>query len=302
MSTKTIRFHAGKVQYDEETNRCTPLAHKGVIVVKPSADEPDFFDFTWTAKSDFTVAGNVEKDELLLIPGDVSFKHIKSCTSGRVFALTFLSSGAKYLYWLQDVGDIDQLDKVTEKDLQIVKEINDLITIKEDDEELEEEDEEPQAAEASKEVKEEHQDNKEEPVKETPKLPISAISDLLDIGVIEKHLDKLNPEQLQQLYSEHLPQSSASHPSKSTILDVVRSGFFQQSEQNLSKSLRDGKGAGYLLAQSLKYDYKGEGVDGFLAGIRELAKKEQEEAKSSEAKQVEEGEENDGQHDEEMKD
>ncbi|ABN67440.1 proteasome subunit [Scheffersomyces stipitis CBS 6054] len=139
--SKTIRFHAGKVDYDRDTNRCTPLAHKGVISIKPSVDEPDFYDFTWVPKADLTAGGTVDRDELLLIPGDVSFKHIKSCTSGRVFALTFLSSGAKYLYWLQDVGDIDQLDKLTEKDLQIVKDIDELITIKDEEEEEEEKDE-----------------------------------------------------------------------------------------------------------------------------------------------------------------
>ena len=41
-SSKSLKFHAGKVQYDEETNRCTPLQHKGVISIKPSAEEPDF--------------------------------------------------------------------------------------------------------------------------------------------------------------------------------------------------------------------------------------------------------------------
>lgn len=134
---KSLKFHAGKIQHDEETNRCTPLQYKGVISIKPSVEEPDFLDFTWTPKQDLTQAttGTIEKDEFLLIPGDVTVKHIKSCNTGRVFALTFLSSGAKYLYWLQDVGDIDQLDKLTEKDQKIIQDINELISIGEEEEE-----------------------------------------------------------------------------------------------------------------------------------------------------------------------
>lgn len=137
--SKTLRFNAGKVHYDEETRRCAPLRHKGVVTIKPSSEEPDFLAFTWKPKSDFITGGTpVEKDELLLIPGDVSFKHIKSCTTGRVFALTFVSSGAKHLYWLQDVGDLDQPEILTEKDLGIVKQVNDLFIVKDDEEEEEE--------------------------------------------------------------------------------------------------------------------------------------------------------------------
>ncbi|KAI5953386.1 hypothetical protein KGF54_002758 [Candida jiufengensis] len=135
--TKSIKFHAGKVKYDEETNRCTPLPYKGVISIKPSTEEPDFLDFIWTPKQqDQTQQINgsqqIEKDELLLIPGDVSIKIIKSCNTGRVFSFTFSSSGAKYLYWLQDIGDIDNLSKFTEKDNKLIQQINTLISTEND--------------------------------------------------------------------------------------------------------------------------------------------------------------------------
>ena len=136
-SARSLKFHAGKVQYNEDTNRCTPLPYEGVISIKPSAEEPDFLDFTWTPKlTDQTLHINgsqpVEKDELLLIPGDVTIKTIKSCNTGRVFAFTFLSSGAKYLYWLQDVGDVDDLGKLTEKDNKLIQLISSLISLDED--------------------------------------------------------------------------------------------------------------------------------------------------------------------------
>lgn len=104
------------------------------------------------------------------------------------------------------------------------------------------------------------------------KLPIASISDVLTLELIEKHLDTLSPDQLSQLYASHLPESTS--PTKHDILDVVRSGFFQQSSNKLSELLREGSGAGYLLAQSLKYDYQGEGIESFLNGVRELGKKE----------------------------
>lgn len=107
------------------------------------------------------------------------------------------------------------------------------------------------------------------------KLPIASISDVLTLELIEKHLDTLSPDQLSQLYASHLPEST--NPTKHDILDVVRSGFFQQSTNKLSELLREGSGAGYLLAQTLKYDYQGEGIESFLNGVRELGKKEEKE-------------------------
>lgn len=109
------------------------------------------------------------------------------------------------------------------------------------------------------------------------RLPIHSISDILTLEQIEKHLSSLSPTQLSEVYAKNLPDSVSSNTSKEDILDVVRSGFFQQSSNKLSELLRDGSGAGYLLAQSLKYDYLGEGIDGFLHGVRDLGKKDKQE-------------------------
>lgn len=149
--SKSVRFNAGKVQYDEETKRCTPLPHKGVISIKPSEDDEGFYDFTWSPKSN---SGNVEKDELLIIPGDISLKKVTSCKTGRIIALTFLSSGAKHLYWFQDLGDDEELTKFTDKDLQIIQKIEDIITSI-DEEEEEEEESQPLEAQPQATIKEE---------------------------------------------------------------------------------------------------------------------------------------------------
>lgn len=119
------------------------------------------------------------------------------------------------------------------------------------------------------------------PKADITKLPVSSISDFLTLELIEKHLDSLSSDQLAQLYSRFLPESCSKNPLKSDVLDVVRSGFFQQATSKLSELLREGNGAGYLLAQSLKYNYQGEGVEGFLNGVRELGRKENEDRDDS---------------------
>lgn len=111
----SFSFNAGHVLYDEDTHKCTPLPHKGVISIQPSVEEEGFFDFIWEPKS----SSGARRHELVLIPGDFSFKPVKSCSTGRVVALTF-SSGQKSLYWLQDLGDEDALDKFTAKDDEIL--------------------------------------------------------------------------------------------------------------------------------------------------------------------------------------
>lgn len=119
-------------------------------------------------------------------------------------------------------------------------------------------------------------------------IPISSVSDFLTLDLVESHLDKLDANTLKSLYSDKLPPSISENPTEQDILDTVRSGFFQQSEQRLSEQLRRGNGAGYLLAQSLKYDYKGEGVANFLDGIREAASKEVEAEVSDEDEAMQE--------------
>lgn len=126
--SKSIKFNAGKVQYDEELHKCTPLPHKGTVKIRPLAEEDGFFEFVWSPKSG---SGNVAKDELLIIPGDVTFKPVLLCATGRVVALTFLSSCAKNLYWLQDVGDDDDAGRWTEKDLGVVDAVRQLVAVEE---------------------------------------------------------------------------------------------------------------------------------------------------------------------------
>ncbi|VEU19975.1 DEKNAAC100610 [Brettanomyces naardenensis] len=135
-----LKFKAGRVDFKEETGIYTPSPIKGQIVLKPSEEGKGFYSFTWSPREN-TVSG-VESEELLVIAGDVAWRRVKSCTGGRVYMLFFLSSGAKNMYWMQDINDDeDNPSKETEKDKEIFDKINGLLQ-SEAREDKEEEDEE----------------------------------------------------------------------------------------------------------------------------------------------------------------
>ncbi|KAG7881755.1 hypothetical protein KL905_000759 [Ogataea polymorpha] len=120
-----LKFKAGKVDYNEETKVYTPNPTKGEIVISQSDEGDEFYLFVWKPRE--TTVGGVEPEELLVIAGDVTWKKVNSCKTGRVYMLTFLSSGAKNLFWMQEIND-DENDpsKETEKDKEIFRKINDL--------------------------------------------------------------------------------------------------------------------------------------------------------------------------------
>lgn len=96
-----LRVNAGKVVFNEATETYTPLAGPGEIVVDHSPEGEGCYSFSWKPRNS-TAA---DCDELLVFEGDVVWQKVNSCTSGRVYMLAFLSSGAKHLYWMQDVND-----------------------------------------------------------------------------------------------------------------------------------------------------------------------------------------------------
>lgn len=136
--SSTIKFNAGKVDFEETTLKCTPNKQKGVITIKASEDDPDFYVLSWLPKD--AAAG--ENEELLLIPGDVTFKKITLCKTGRVFQLSFLLSLAKHFFWFQDIGELDDSLEWTEEDNILLARMCELVDEDEDDEEEEGEEEE----------------------------------------------------------------------------------------------------------------------------------------------------------------
>lgn len=128
MPSLPIKFNAGKVDINEQTGVYTPNPIKGQIVIKESDEGEGFYSFKWSPRD--KTAGSIESDELLLIAGDVAWRHVKSCTTGRVYMLLFLSSGAKHMYWLQDPNeDEEHPEKETEKDKETFANINSLFEV-----------------------------------------------------------------------------------------------------------------------------------------------------------------------------
>lgn len=96
-------------------------------------------------------------------------------------------------------------------------------------------------------------------------VPITAIDDVLTLDVIEKHLSLLLEKELEEKYGDLLPEGVK--PTKEEIALVVRNGFFQQANKELSSTILN-NGVGQILASSLGYEYQGEGIDAFLEGLR----------------------------------
>ena len=47
---RLFSFNAGRVDYDEETNKCTPNPLKGKISITPSEDSPGWYSFKWAER------------------------------------------------------------------------------------------------------------------------------------------------------------------------------------------------------------------------------------------------------------
>lgn len=134
----SLKLRAGKVSYNAATKTATALPAQGQITIKPSLDDDSFFSFEWSPKESVV---SIEKDEFLIIPGDVTWTRVEECKTGRVFALEFLSSGARYLFWMQEVNDNDDdASELSKKDEEISQKIKSLVERADDDEEEEEED------------------------------------------------------------------------------------------------------------------------------------------------------------------
>ncbi|ODQ77383.1 hypothetical protein BABINDRAFT_163631 [Babjeviella inositovora NRRL Y-12698] len=245
-----VSFNAGRVSYSEATKKCTPEPLKGKITIKASEEGDFFYDFTWAPRES---TPGVVSDELLVIAGDVQWKHIASCKTGRVFSLTFLSSGAKNLYWMQDLNDDenDEPSQLSKKDLEISAKITKLF--------LEEEEKEVPAKEP------------DTPAPAQMFAPLNSITDAISPLLIEKYVNSLSLEELEPLFN-HLPESHERN--KQSLLNVLKSGFFLTSASKLDEALANG--AGMVVSQALGTNYKGEGIECFLNAVREQGKKEKE--------------------------
>ncbi|KAI0227864.1 Proteasomal ubiquitin receptor ADRM1 [Lamellibrachia satsuma] len=92
-SKNLVEFRAGKMHM--KGNMVHPDKRKGQVYVYQSDDS--LMHFCWKDRTKGTI-----EDDLIIFPEDVEFKHVKQCTTGRVYLLKFKSSSRKMFFWLQE--------------------------------------------------------------------------------------------------------------------------------------------------------------------------------------------------------
>ncbi|XP_060604796.1 proteasomal ubiquitin receptor ADRM1-B-like [Ruditapes philippinarum] len=107
-SKNLVEFRAGKMYM--KGKMVHPDKRKGLVYVYQSDDS--LMHFCWKDRT----SGSIE-DDLIIFPDDIEFKHVKQCTTGRVYVLKFKSSTRKFFFWMQEPKtdkDDDNCKKVNE--------------------------------------------------------------------------------------------------------------------------------------------------------------------------------------------
>ncbi|SCU97625.1 LAFA_0G12354g1_1 [Lachancea sp. 'fantastica'] len=266
--TDILKFKAGVATFDETSKICSPTPIKGEIVIKPSEEAEGFYDFQWNPLEK-VASGNVEPLEFILIPGSTKWLHIKSCKSGRVFCLIF-SSDEQHFFWLQDKNqDSEKLNELSEADKAMVQKFTELLS-SEDEEELVNE----QNQETAETKEQSHDQDVDMDLDQPSNQPIAHISDFLPKQLLIDYVESLDPNS-SQLHSllEHLPPDQ--HRDKAALIECLRGPFFYQATDSLSRTLLEGFEASLAISNGFGYQYSGDGILGFLKGVRAKAKEEQ---------------------------
>jgi 26S proteasome regulatory subunit N13 len=103
-----IEFKAGQMFKENNSKWVYPDKRKGLVILKQSPED-GLLHFVWKDRT----TGVVERD-LIVFPGDVVFKRVKECTTGRVYVLEFHSSKQKFFFWMQEAKD-DKDNEICEK-------------------------------------------------------------------------------------------------------------------------------------------------------------------------------------------
>lgn len=294
MSQVLITFNAGYGKFDNETKLVTPLPGKGKVTISRES-EGDFPYFQWEARDGFEADPSIYPTEpLVLIPGDAKWIHTKACKTGRMFALKFASSDQTQFYWMQTrVERGSELDTLTPLDKSIFEQITSLLR-EEDEDEMEYEEEEsapahttaanqtaatssapvPAAATTAPDLSN-LLNSVTTPANSRDSVPIVNISDALPTSLLINHINSLPEPQLQPLL-DNLPDQVPK--TKEELLRIIQSSQFAQGSDTFSNVLMQG-GLGPIVARELDYPYQGEGVEGFLNGVRKSAPKKEDEEK-----------------------
>jgi len=93
-----VEFRAGKMTYTESTKKVTPDKRKGFVQLTQTPDS--LIHFIWKDRT----TGGVDQD-LIIFPEEATFKHVKQCSTGRVYLLEFRASSRKLFFWMQEPSD-----------------------------------------------------------------------------------------------------------------------------------------------------------------------------------------------------
>lgn len=105
-----VEFRAGKMKLAGST--VTADTRKGLVYMK---QDDRLMHFYWKDRKSGEVV-----DDLILFPGEVEFKRVAQCTTGRVYLLKFRDRpDRKYFYWMQEPKD--------SRDEELQTKVNDLI-------------------------------------------------------------------------------------------------------------------------------------------------------------------------------
>ncbi|PRP89704.1 hypothetical protein PROFUN_00046 [Planoprotostelium fungivorum] len=111
-SKPAVEFRAGKLNYNTTTHGLTADTRKGLFQIVQTRDP--LTHIIWKDRT----TGAVE-DNLIIFPGEATFKKVSQCTTGRVFLLEFRTSARKLFFWAQDPSE--------DQDEENVKKVNQLI-------------------------------------------------------------------------------------------------------------------------------------------------------------------------------
>ncbi|CDR43148.1 CYFA0S11e00760g1_1 [Cyberlindnera fabianii] len=258
----SIKFRAGKVNYDVQSHTATPEPTQGVVTIKPSDDDEEtgFYTFEWAPKDNVV---NLEKDELLIVAGDATWTHIKECKTGRVFALEFLSSGVRHFFWMQETNENeDDPSELSKKDIEVTQKIQKLLEEEEESQDVEVTDAPPAS---------ETKETSDASAAPTALLPVYDLNDFVENIDFKQLVDDADEATLEKLY-EYVPESLEKN--KENLLNVLHSGYMKRGASNLSEALNNG--GGFVVSRSLDNDYEGEGISAYLNATRKKSKKEDE--------------------------
>ncbi|KAK9460321.1 proteasome complex subunit Rpn13 ubiquitin receptor-domain-containing protein [Lipomyces oligophaga] len=293
-SVVLLTFKAGRVDFNPPSKHVKPLPQKGKITLSRSTDEDALLlSFVWEPRGSSKNDPSVEKDELMIFPGEAEWLPVSQCKSGRMFVLKFNSSNQRSFFWMQDPPASDNLDEITETDLKISTRINTLledidaedVDISEDPEDLKQVASTAADVEMADAPASSSGGNEPAPQSSLSSLissivvppashesqstsDISEISDAITPQRMASYVDSLadSDPKLASLY-HYLPLEIPK--TKRELIRVLQSPQFIQGLNSLSLTLRSAEDAnvGHLVASELGLPYRGEGVEGFLRAL-----------------------------------